>query len=153
MFDAKNCPFCLKKLSLRHFCRECRENLSIRILRTKFWSSQLVRTPRKLCKPAWRWKNLGVFCCQNIYSKQIIHKLFDLDAGFWHKWFVELLIFVWSSINVALILFSLTHQKLMWSFTHQKLIARQMWFPSLCSALTLKRDNAEWVSSDFCVMF
>ena len=37
MFDAKNCPFCLKKLSLRHFCRECRENLSIRVLRTKFW--------------------------------------------------------------------------------------------------------------------
>ena len=37
MIDAKNCPFCPKKLCLRHFCRECRENLSISVLRTKFW--------------------------------------------------------------------------------------------------------------------
>ena len=37
MFDAKNALFCLKKLRLRHFCRECRENLNIRVLRTKFW--------------------------------------------------------------------------------------------------------------------
>ena len=33
----KNALFCLKKLRLRHFCRECRENLNIRVLRTKFW--------------------------------------------------------------------------------------------------------------------
>ena len=32
----KTALFCLKKLSLRHFCRECRENLNMRILRTKF---------------------------------------------------------------------------------------------------------------------
>ena len=33
----KNCLCCLKKLRLRHFCRKCRENLNIRVLRTKFW--------------------------------------------------------------------------------------------------------------------
>ena len=37
--------FCSKKLDLRHFIRECRENLNIRILRTKF------RIPCNLCRP------------------------------------------------------------------------------------------------------
>ena len=32
----KSALFCLQKLSLRHFCRECHENLNIRILKTKF---------------------------------------------------------------------------------------------------------------------
>ena len=33
----KSALFCLNKLCLRHFCRECRKNLNIRILKTKFW--------------------------------------------------------------------------------------------------------------------
>jgi len=37
VFDAKNCLCCLKKLRLRHFCRKYRENLNIRVMRTKFW--------------------------------------------------------------------------------------------------------------------
>ena len=52
MFDAKNALFCLKKLRLRHFCRECRENLNIRVLRTKFWvKSACEDTPQVV--PAW----------------------------------------------------------------------------------------------------
>ena len=37
VFDAKNCLCCLKKLRLRHFCRKYRQNLNIRVMRTKFW--------------------------------------------------------------------------------------------------------------------
>ena len=33
----KGALFCLMKLCWRHFCRKCRKNLNIRVLRTKFW--------------------------------------------------------------------------------------------------------------------
>ena len=37
--------------NLWHFYRECREYLNIRMLRIKFWSSQLPRIPRNMCQP------------------------------------------------------------------------------------------------------
>ena len=47
----KTAHFYLKKLSLRHFCRECRENLNIRVLRTKIWVKSACEEARKLCQP------------------------------------------------------------------------------------------------------
>ena len=66
MFDAKNCPFCLKKLSLRHFCRECRKNLNIRVFRTKFWVKSACEDAPQVV-PAW-FTSLS-------FAGQVIHRM------------------------------------------------------------------------------
>ena len=48
----KTALFCLKKLRLRHFCRKCRENLNIRVLRTKFWVKSACEDAPQVV-PAW----------------------------------------------------------------------------------------------------
>ena len=51
MFYAKNC---LKKLILRHFCSKCRENLKIRVLRTKFWVKSACEDPLQVVTACWQ---------------------------------------------------------------------------------------------------
>ena len=68
----KTALYCLKKLSLRHFCREGRENLNIRILMTKFWvksacedAPQVVPAWSALCHSVTTVSTLTTNKCQN----------------------------------------------------------------------------------------
>ena len=49
----KQC-FCSQKLDLRHFSRECRENLNIRTLRIKFRNKSGSQDYPNLCQPAYK---------------------------------------------------------------------------------------------------
>ena len=72
MFDAKKCPFCIKKLRLRHFCRECRENLSIRVLRTKFWVKSACEDAPQVV-PAWYTRDFFMVFKQSSFWVRNIH--------------------------------------------------------------------------------
>ena len=52
MFDAKNCPFLPQETLFTAFCRECRENFNIRVLKTKFWVKSACEDAPQVV-PAW----------------------------------------------------------------------------------------------------
>ena len=68
----------LKKLRLRHFCRKCRKNLNICVLRTKFWVKSACEDAPQVVSACY------IYVAQTIMSKRthLLSLLFQLFGEF-----------------------------------------------------------------------
>ena len=127
--------FCIKKLRLRHFCRKCRENLSIRVLRTKFWVKSACEDHPQVVPACFRLKFFaGYLGWKFVYAGY-------LGLKFFYAGYLGLNFFCWVFVV----------EKLCWVFGVEKCYAGNLGLkfiyslPSKKFQLQLPSINAQWV--------